>query len=98
VGNGYLDIVHLLIKLNPSINLATKDGMTAHRLASKKGYLNIVLGIELNNLPNDNSWTALHFAMTKGHLEIVQLLIELNPSIEARSQIAGVGMRRLKEH
>ena len=77
-GNGYLQIVQLLLEAGTDARQDDHD-RTALHLATHNGHLEVVrLLLEAGantNVSNGLGWTALHWAAEIGHWQILQLLL-----------------------
>lgn len=68
------------------LNYRNQLGETALMLAALKGSVPIVSRLlALGAQPNQEGWTALHYAATSGHADVIRLLIEKNVYIDAES-------------
>lgn len=80
-------VAQLLLKQTGlQINHRAKNGDTAIMLASYLGQLALVRQLlALQAEINQPGWTALHYAATSGHLDIIKLLLEHHAYIDAES-------------
>lgn len=80
------NVIDLLLK-DPKIDvdLSNKSGETPLMIASIDGNLPLVKTLVLQNkaLLDHISWTPLHYACAKGHLEVAQFLIANGASIDS---------------
>lgn len=76
----------LLQQAGLQINHRARNGDTAIMLASYLGQLSMVRQLlALQAEINQPGWTALHYAATSGHLDIIKLLLEHHAYIDAES-------------
>ena len=87
LNEGSLKVFKVLVN-HPKINLnvRNKNGESALMLSSLKGNLPLAkLLIKRDADVNHPGWTALHYASTGGHTEIIQLLLDKSAYIDAES-------------
>lgn len=82
------NVIELLLK-DPKIDvdLSNKSGETPLMIASIDGNLPLVKTLVLQNkaLLDHISWTPLHYACAKGHLEVAQFLIANGATVDSMS-------------
>ena len=82
------NVIDLLL-MNPKIDvdLSNKNGETPLMIASIDGNLPLVKTLVLQNkaLLDHISWTPLHYACAKGHLEVAQFLIANGATVDSMS-------------
>ena len=81
-----LDLATFLVSKGASLDFESDQGVTALKLASKRGYTDLVTYIlKEGNDPNQTSrkstQTAINNASKAGHMELVKLLIKYNASL-----------------
>jgi len=78
---------YLLSSKNIDVDLSNKYGETPLMIASINGDLPIVksLVLEKNARVDHIAWTPLHYACTKGHLEVAQFLVANGASVDSTS-------------
>lgn len=68
------------------LNYRNQLGETALMLAALKGSVPIVSRLlALGAQPNQEGWTALHYAATSGHADVIRLLIDKSVYVDAES-------------
>lgn len=79
--NGHVDVIHVLLKFNANVEIEDKDGDRAvHHAAFGDECMVINLLAQANadlNARNKRRQTPLHIAVNKGHIQVVQKLLEL---------------------
>ncbi len=82
------EVLTVLIEKGASINVPDEDGYTPLMLACKKGNprnVNILLSskkeLELTSRNFSNGWSAIHFAVHGGIMQIVLALLDKEPNI-----------------
>jgi ankyrin repeat protein len=80
------DIIKLLIEYGASLNAQTFTGCTPLHLSAMNGNLDATRwlclnGVNVNISEFYNSYTPLHYAMVRGHKNIVRLLQEFNATL-----------------
>lgn len=93
--DGHVNTILQLLRANIDINLTTKVGRTALMMASEFGYLDVVVhllkrgadvSIKTKGHSPDDDFTALHYAASRGHSKIVELLILANADVMSQSK------------
>ncbi|KAL8778332.1 MAG: hypothetical protein Q9213_007462 [Squamulea squamosa] len=87
--NGHLAVVILLCDYQPEIDLTNgPDRRTLLNLAAKGNHIPLLKWLLLQshhvNLQDDTGFTALHYAVIRGHEEAAQILLECDPSLITR--------------
>jgi ankyrin repeat protein len=83
VFNGHLDIIQLLVTHGADIEQENIRGDNSLIIAAYKGYDYIItyllsINANLHHITKTNLFSVLHFAAYKGHVNIVQILLENN--------------------
>lgn len=86
--NDRAEVVELLLAAGADVNLANPNQVVPIAMASKKGLGRIVsrlvsAGAEVNVPRLSDGVTPLHRAAMRGHLEVVELLLEANADPQA---------------
>ena len=85
--DGYLDIVRCLVESGADVNARSRGDSSSLMAACYCGYLSVAtylinkgafMDLKCNDLKNGN--TALHYAVQRGHLEVVRQLLALGAS------------------
>ena len=85
--DGYLDIVRCLVESGADVNARSRGDSSSLMAACYCGYLSVAtylinkgafMDLQCNDLKNGN--TALHYAVQRGHLEVVRQLLALGAS------------------
>lgn len=81
------NVARLLVRV-PAIDVEVRSAQDESplMLAALRGYLDICLAlIERDADVNKPGWTALHYAATGGHVDVIQLLLDKHAYIDAAS-------------
>ena len=81
VGSGNLELFQYLVEKGCDVYRQTKDGRYCSHIAAWNGHLRLCKVLLENHsfnlqMSDDNGWSALHFAVTLGNLELFQYLVE----------------------
>ena len=81
-----LDLATFLVSKGASLDFESDQGVTALKLASKRGYTDLVgyilqEGSDPNYKSEKSAYTAINNATKSGHKELVKLLINHNASL-----------------
>ncbi|KAN0138107.1 Ankyrin repeat-containing domain protein [Lactarius tabidus] len=90
---GHLEVVRMLLELKAGANSLDSKGLTPLQRASRsmreryRDILRLLLDYGANVNAHDKSGnTALHFAASKGHLEVARVLLELKADINSLNE------------
>ena len=80
VSKGHLEIVNYLLSNQADVTVQIDDGWNVYLMAAYDGNVQIMQALILHNNDyindvNKKNWTPLHYAVSKGHLEIVNYLL-----------------------
>ena len=90
VSGNHADIVNLLLEHNIKSNIKDDFGSNELMIACTIGSLNLVkqlISIGVPDVANNNKRTNLHYASSKGFLEIMDLLLENGSAVDAQDEL-----------
>jgi len=98
-----LEPLHPYVDKSPDFLVALEQQVTAHHLACQTGNIAVVKFLlkkfpnkDQINFPDVDGWTALHYAVFNGHLEVVKMLCKAGADVNAQIGARDVPRRKRK--